>query len=159
VVLDSKEDDDARKSNTAGEGGRQDVVVLLPPGGLVPLKEVHEDRRDVDAGSEVGQVNGSPEEETVEDERGVNMLEASNRGEQDHIQWLENGRGKRGLSTSTDVFAEALDRPPEKGEQEAEEEAVLENRVNLAEDARGTDGTLEWHVSVRFCELKPLADK
>jgi hypothetical protein len=147
VVLDGKEYDEAGKGDTTSKGSRQDVVVLLPPPCLVPLEIVHEDGRDVDTSCKVGQVNGSPEQEAVEHERGVDVLETSNRGEQDSVEWLENGRGERGLAGRTDVRAKALDRPPSEGEEEAKQEAVLQDRVDLTEDTSRTDGTLMQHVS------------
>jgi hypothetical protein len=85
----------------------------------------------------------------------VHVFEGAERDEDDVVERGEDG-GREGVAALlADDGTEALDNPPGEAEEEAEEECPLEERVELAEDASGTEGALwGWmSVSIMYCGL------
>lgn len=117
MVLDGKENDDTAKGNTSIHASRENIVVLLPPGGLPLSDQVHEDEREDHAWSVVAQVVRSILKETENNDNRVHVL------------------ANDGLS------APLSERPAWESEQEANQETPLQNRVKMAENLLGSNDT------------------
>jgi len=92
LLLQGEEGDQGADSDGAGEGGRSDaermlinfpikcsgyhsLVVLGPPAQVAPLDVVVKEKADGDSGPDIGQVVGSPEKSTNQENRNVDVAE------------------------------------------------------------------------------------
>jgi len=82
------------------------------------------------------------------------VLEVGDGGEDSSVDRSEDGRWQRRSARLADVRTEAPDGPPEDGEEKAEEKAVLQRWIHLAEDSLRADGTLsqERIISIEIIE-------
>ncbi len=139
MVLDGKEDDETRKGDAPVQGRGEDVVVLLPPGGLIALQVVHEEDGEVETGREVTEVERGPEQHSVYDQGRMDVAEPREGHKDEDVERHVEGRRQTGSTPLTGLGPGALDRPPEEGEEEAQQETVLQRRVDLAEDPLRAD--------------------